>query len=76
MDFVDISRAHWCADATRYVVVELPLEKGMPDHVAVLKKSLYGTRDAAHNWEQKYTKVLLSLDSFKDVHPVVCFTTL
>ena len=61
MDFVDISRAHWCADATRYVVVELPPEKGMPDHVAVLKKSLYGTRDAAHNWEQKYTKVLLSL---------------
>ena len=61
MDFVDISRAHWCADATRYVVVELPPEMEMPEHVAVLKKSMYGTRDAAHNWEQQYTKVLLSL---------------
>ena len=58
IDFIDISRAFFQADAIRDVYVELfagDAEQGM---CAKLQKSMYATRDAAQNWGHAYTKFL------------------
>ena len=54
---VDVSRAHSHAKAQRPVLVKLSAEdcsgkdKGK---IGLLKKSMYGTRDAASNWERDW----------------------
>ena len=58
---VDVKRAYFYAPAKRPIYTELPVEDRLPgdeDNVAQLNLSLYGTRDAAQNWTQEYTKVL------------------
>ena len=58
----DVKKAYFYADATRKVYVKLPDEdkKAGEEHLCgVLRKSLYGTRDAAFNWTSAYTKVLV-----------------
>ena len=60
----DVKKAYFNAPATRRVFVALPPEDTMPgeeDQCALLLKSLYGTRDAAYNWTQAYTKVLTDM---------------
>eukprot|EP00973_Karenia_brevis_P037396 5156352-Karenia_brevis.AAC.1 len=57
----DISRAFFEAMASRLVCCELP--EGYPgnedgDMVGVLNKSLYGTRDAAHNWVEEVARFM------------------
>ena len=50
---VDVRRAYFYAAAKRRVFVELPPEDYQPgdeNRCGLLKKSLYGTRDAAQNW--------------------------
>ena len=61
--FIDVKRAHFVSDATRELHVELPCEVRRPgeDKVGRLLKSLYGTRDAASNWEKTIRKLLESL---------------
>jgi len=62
LSFVDVKRAHFCAVATRDIYVELPPELGLgPAKVARLLKSLYGCRDAGHNWELEVARVMLSI---------------
>ena len=58
--FIDVKRAHFLLDATRELYVELPPEcqKEGKDLVGKLLKSLYGTRDAASNWEKTIRKVM------------------
>ena len=60
--FIDVKRAHFVAEATRDLYVELPGEIRRPgeDKVGKLLKSLYGTRDAASNWEKTIRKVMES----------------
>ena len=60
---VDIKRAHFVSPATRDIAVELPpeLQKEGTDEVGYLLKSMYGTRDAAANWEREIARVLTSL---------------
>ena len=51
LDFIDVRRAYYHANALRQVYVALPPgdeEEGM---CGLLVKSLQGTRDAAQNWE-------------------------
>ena len=51
---IDVSRAYFHAEAQRLVLVRLPREDrvGADDgKIGLLKKSIYGTRDAASNWE-------------------------
>ena len=53
----DVSRAFFEAPAVRQVCVELPEEDytqagRIADNVGHLKMSLYGTRDAAMNWQE------------------------
>eukprot|EP00973_Karenia_brevis_P078631 10915032-Karenia_brevis.AAC.1 len=54
----DVSRAHFYGAAQRDVYVELPLEMAKEGQCAELLKSMYGTQDAAHIWQNSYTKVL------------------
>ena len=59
----DVKRAYFHAPATRELYVELPVED--PGHaqglVGKLNLSLYGTRDAAANWQRCVTEHLCGL---------------
>ena len=57
----DVKKAYFYAAATRRVFVALPSEDTLPGEeniCGLLERSLYGTRDAAYNWTQTYTRVL------------------
>ncbi len=61
LDFIDIRRAYYHAEARRKVYIKLPEgdeEEGM---CGILHKSLEGTRDAAQNWEHTYNKFLMDI---------------
>ena len=61
---VDVRRAYFYAPARRIVFVELPLQDYQPgdEHMCgLLECSLYGTRDAAQNWEEELTSTLSDL---------------
>ena len=58
IDFIDISRAFSQADAVRDVYVELAAADAEPGMCRKLKKSLYGTREAAQNWGQTYSQFM------------------
>ena len=60
--FIDVKKVHFWSPARRRLLVELPPEMGYgPDMVGLLKKSLYGTRDAPANWEAAIKEVMISL---------------
>jgi hypothetical protein len=65
LGFIDIKKAYFHAKAKRLVYVDLPdeaLEPGEKGKVCGrLNYSLYGTRDAANNWEDTYTEVMVEL---------------
>ena len=53
---IDVRRAYFYAKARRKVYVELPEEDWEPgdeDRCGLLRVSLYGTRDAAQNWDEE-----------------------
>ena len=54
---IDVSRAYFRAKAQRPVLIRLPVGDRMgtdAGKVRLLKKSMYGTRDAASNWERDW----------------------
>ena len=56
---IDISKAYLFAPVLdNNIYVDLPHEMAEPMMCGRLKKALYGTRDAAHAWEQEYTQTL------------------
>ena len=61
MDFIDIRRAYFHAAAIRDVYVELPAEDYEEGMCGKLEKSMYGTRDAAQNWEKAYNEFMESI---------------
>ena len=61
MEFIDVRRAFFHAEAIRDVYVELPEEDSEPGMCGKLLKSLYGTRDAAQNWETAYGDFMESI---------------
>ena len=60
LDFGDVVRAYFHAKATQRVYVELPKEDFEDGKCGVLKKAMYGTRDAAQNWEMEYTEMMIN----------------
>lgn len=61
---IDIRRAYFNAPARRPVYVEIPPEdwvEGDERRCARLRSSLYGTRDAARNWEEELRKFIVQL---------------
>ena len=75
LSFIDVSRAHFCADAQREIYVQPPPECGLPEGwVARLIKSMYGTRDAGSNWEAAVAKLMTSIGFERGVsNPCVYF---
>ena len=65
--FVDIKRAFLNANARRAVYVVLPPEDYKEGMCGRLLKSLYGTRDAARNWEEEYSTYLQSIGFLRGV---------
>lgn len=57
--FVDVSRAYFYAPARRPVFVRLPDEDDEQGMCGRLNVSMYGTRDAAANWEETYAQHLV-----------------
>ena len=57
---IDVKRAHFHSPATREIYVDLPPERAEEGMCGRLRRSMYGTRDAAYNWEMEYTRVLLA----------------
>ena len=58
---IDVKRAYFYAAARREIYIEIPMEDWQPgdaDKVAKLNFSFYGTRDAAQNWAEEYTRRL------------------
>ena len=55
IDFIDIRRAYFHANALRDIYVDLPDEDYEEGMCGKLEKSMYGTRDAARNWEEAHT---------------------
>ena len=58
----NVRRAYFYAEATRDIFIKLPEEVaayGKGDLVGKLKLCLYGTRDAALNWQQTLSEHLL-----------------
>ena len=71
MDFIDVRRAYFHAKARRRVFVQLPAEDFEPGMCGLLKKSMYGTRDAAQNWEIEYAEFMQGI-GFKRGLAVPC----
>jgi len=61
VDFIDVRRAYFHAPTRRRVFVELPPEDDQPGMCGELNQSMYGTRDAAQNWEQAYSEFMTSI---------------
>ena len=59
----DVKRAYFHAPASRDLYVEVPKEdpNWQPELLGKLKLSLYGTRDAAANWQRCVSEHLVSL---------------
>ena len=58
LDLVNFSGAYFQADALRDVYAQLPDENAEPGMCGKLVKSMHGTRDAAQNWGEEYTKFM------------------
>jgi hypothetical protein len=65
MVFIDIKKAHLFSKVTREIFIELPWEDKEEGKIGVLDYCLYGTRDAAANFEATYTQVLTTDDVFR-----------
>jgi hypothetical protein len=61
LDFIDVRRAYFHARARRRVYVRLPPEDQGEGMRGRLEKAMYGTRDAAQNWEYEYVEFTVSL---------------
>ena len=57
--FIDVKRAYFYAKSVRPVFVQLPDEDPGEGMRGRLQRSMYGTRDAASDWEAEYTKGLI-----------------
>lgn len=59
----DIKRAYFFAKARRFISIEIPIEdrEDSDEHMVGKRNlSLYGTRDAAHNWQAEFIDYLTS----------------
>ena len=76
IDFIDVRRAYFHAKCKRDVYIELPGEDAEEGMCGKLDKSMYGTRDAAQNWEETYVEFMESLGFRGEVRRHAFFTML
>ena len=55
----DISRAHFFGESQRAVYVSLPEGDEADNMCALLHKTMYGTQDASHVWQEHYSRKLI-----------------
>ena len=55
----DISRAHFYGESQRSVYVTLPEGDESEGKCALLHKTMYGTQDASHVWQEHYSRKLI-----------------
>ncbi len=69
----DVSRAYFYAEATRCMYMEIPAEDPLhdPNMLGRLRLCLYGTRDAALNWQQTLSDHLVEAGQAGD-WPSIC----
>ena len=75
---VDVSRAYFHAKAQRFVLVKVPAQGCSGKDVGkigLLQKSMYGTRDAASNWESPWQGHLEKWVMSWGAVPETCSTT-
>ena len=53
---INVSRAHFHPPSVRELYITLPLEDSSPGMVGRLLRTLYGTRDAANQWDAFFNK--------------------
>jgi len=70
---IDVRKAYLHAEVDREIYVHLPKEMGMPGKCGRLKKCLYGTRDAAVQWEALYTRRLEEMGFKRGKASPCCF---
>jgi hypothetical protein len=58
LDFIDVVRAYFHAMARREMYVDVPREDHEERMCGKSGKAMYGTRDAAQNWEVEYTEMM------------------
>jgi len=58
LEFIDVRRAYFHARARRLVYVKLPDEDNEEGNCGKLITAMYGTRDAAQNWEREYVEFM------------------
>ena len=74
IDFIDIRRAYFHSKARRRVFVQLPEEDAQEGMCGMLLKAMYGTRDAAQNWEYEYAEFMQSIGFKRGIaNPCVFF---
>ena len=74
LDFIDVRRSYFHANARRSVCVQLPDEDYEEGMCARLNKAMYGTRDAAQNWDYEYCDFMESIGMVRGVaSPCVFF---
>ena len=61
VQFLDIGNAYLHAPVTRDIYIDLPAEDYEDGMCGKCVKCMYGTKDAAQNWEFYYTKILSEL---------------
>ena len=71
LEFIDVRRAYFHSPARREVYVKLPDEDAEEGMCGRLLKSMYGTRDAAQNWEWSYVEAMVTM-GFKRGVAVPC----
>lgn len=59
LNSIDIKRAYFWAPARRDIYVRLPLEDLEEGMCGKLDQSMYGTQDAAFDWEIEYTEFMI-----------------
>ena len=58
---MDVSRAHFHPPAVRELYIDLPSEDGGQGMVGKLPRTLYGTRDAANQWDAFFNEKIATL---------------
>jgi len=61
IDFIDVRRAYFHAQAITIVYVSLPEEDRQEGMCGRLNTAMYGTRGAAQNWEYEHSQWLESI---------------
>ena len=65
LDFTDVRRAYFHAKTRRPLYIQLPEEDAEEGVCGICDKSIYGSRDAAQNWEEEYRDFLVNTAGFE-----------